>query len=225
MDRALSRINGPDQDAIAFGREYVSSEAFRSLFRDGMNLIEEASVYLDGEGRQEARHLPRLEALSYANESMRLTTRLMQLASWLLLHRSLADGEISAEELNRQRAKIRMVPSDVSGAEETRDQMPVKMRELIQLSLGSSLASCISTLSWINNRKNVLSGTQCCCLTTDASIVSLRKHKKLIKKPRQSRGLILSKIESAAYFLEPTPKPSKRLLKRDTRPPRSIICC
>ena len=46
MDRALSRINGPDQDAIAFGREYVSSEAFRSLFRDGMNLIEEASVYL-----------------------------------------------------------------------------------------------------------------------------------------------------------------------------------
>ena len=55
MDRALSRINGPDQDAIAFGREYVSSEAFRSLFRDGMNLIEEASVYLDGEGRQEAR--------------------------------------------------------------------------------------------------------------------------------------------------------------------------
>jgi regulator of CtrA degradation len=58
----------------------------------------------------------------------------MQLASWLLLHRSLADGEISAEELNRQRAKIRMVPSDVSGAEETRDQMPVKMRELIQLS-------------------------------------------------------------------------------------------
>ena len=134
MDRALSRINGPDQDAIAFGREYVSSEAFRSLFRDGMNLIEEASVYLDGEGRQEARHLPRLEALSYANESMRLTTRLMQLASWLLLHRSLADGEISAEELNRQRAKIRMVPSDVSGAEETRDQKPVKMRELIQLS-------------------------------------------------------------------------------------------
>ena len=98
MDRALSRINGPDQDAIAFGREYVSSEAFRSLFRDGMNLIEEASVYLDGEGRQEARHLPRLEALSYANESMRLTTRLMQLASWLLPTAKSVQRNLTANE-------------------------------------------------------------------------------------------------------------------------------
>lgn len=134
MDRALSRMSEPDQDAIAFGREYVSSEAFRALFRDGMNLIEEASVYLDGEGRNEARNLPRLAALSYANESMRLTTRLMQLASWLLLHRSLADGEINVEELNRQRSKIRMVPNEANVNDEYRDKMPTKMLDMIQLS-------------------------------------------------------------------------------------------
>lgn len=134
MDRAFSRMSEPNQDAIAFGREYVSSEAFRSMFRDGMSLIEEASLYLDGEGRQEARNLPRLAALTYANESMRLTTRLMQLASWLLLHRSLADGEIDIDELNRQRAKIRMVPHEAAVSEEYRDEMPVKMLDLIQLS-------------------------------------------------------------------------------------------
>ena len=36
-----------------------------------------------------------MTALSYASESMRLTTRLMQLASWLLLQRAVAEGELS----------------------------------------------------------------------------------------------------------------------------------
>ena len=151
MDRAVSRMDEPDQDAIAFGREYVSSEAFRSLFRDGMTLIEEASLYLDGEGRNEARNLARLAALSYANESMRLTTRLMHLASWLLLHRSLADGEITLDELNRQRAKIRMVPHETHVNEAHREQMPTKMLDMIELSF--RLQSRIMHLDSVMDRK------------------------------------------------------------------------
>ncbi len=50
-----------------------------------MTLVEETADYLDGDGRHAARELPRPASIVYATESMRLTTRLMQLASWLLL--------------------------------------------------------------------------------------------------------------------------------------------
>src|SRR5690349_18264660 len=73
---------------IAFGKRLAGSETFKAMFREGMALVEETATYLDGDGREQSRHLGRAGALSYATESMRLTTRLMQLASWLLLQRA-----------------------------------------------------------------------------------------------------------------------------------------
>ena len=43
-------------------------------------LVEETAAYLDGDRRQQSKALGRAAALAYATESMRLTTRLMQLA-------------------------------------------------------------------------------------------------------------------------------------------------
>ena len=77
-----------DAAPIYFGEKLASSQAFAGLFRDGMALVEETAAYLDGPGRQESKKLERSAALAYATESMRLTTRLMQLASWLLLHQA-----------------------------------------------------------------------------------------------------------------------------------------
>ena len=85
-----------DQAApVSFGEKLASSQAFANLFRDGMALVEETAAYLDGPGRQESKKLERSAALAYATESMRLTTRLMQLASWLLLHRAVKEGEMT----------------------------------------------------------------------------------------------------------------------------------
>ena len=67
--------------------------AFGTLFGDGMDLVEETAAYLDGVGRTEAKALDRSVSLTYATESMRLTTRLMQFASWLLLQRAVKEGE------------------------------------------------------------------------------------------------------------------------------------
>ena len=46
----------------------------RTLFREGMDLVEETAAYLDGVGRTEAKALDRSVSLTYATESMRLTT-------------------------------------------------------------------------------------------------------------------------------------------------------
>ena len=76
-----------DDGLVNFSEKLAGSAAFAALFREGMDLVEETAGYLDGAGRVDAKSLDRAASLAYATESMRLTTRLMQLASWLLLHR------------------------------------------------------------------------------------------------------------------------------------------
>lgn len=78
--------------------EFAKSEVFERTFKEGMALVEEAAAYLDGPGRAASKRLSRAAALAYAGESMRLTTRLMQVASWLLVQRAVRDGEIPLGE-------------------------------------------------------------------------------------------------------------------------------
>jgi regulator of CtrA degradation len=78
-------------------RDFARSELFERTFQEGMELVEETAAYLDGAGRQESKHLDRKAALSYASESMRLTTRLMQVASWLLVQRAVREGEMDPQ--------------------------------------------------------------------------------------------------------------------------------
>ena len=80
---------------VQLSERFTNSAAFGVLFREGMDLVEETAAYLDGAGRTEAKALDRAVSLTYATESMRLTTRLMQLASWLLLHRAVKEGEMT----------------------------------------------------------------------------------------------------------------------------------
>jgi regulator of CtrA degradation len=79
-------------------RDFVRSELFERTFREGMELVETTAAYLDGEGRRDSKLLSRSGALAYAGESMRLTTRLMQVASWLLVQRAVREGEIDPGE-------------------------------------------------------------------------------------------------------------------------------
>jgi regulator of CtrA degradation len=118
---------------VSFGQKLANSEAFAILFRDGMALVEETASYLDGPGRQESKKLERTAALAYATESMRLTTRLMQLASWLLLHRAVKEGEMSLAQANKEKAKVKLSagrPSD----EQSAKLLPEKLQDLIDRS-------------------------------------------------------------------------------------------
>src|SRR6202795_4529786 len=97
-----------EANAVSFSERLANSQVFATLFRDGMALVEETASYLDGPGRQESKKLERGAALAYATESMRLTTRLMQLASWLLLHRAVKEGEMSLAQANKEKAKVKL---------------------------------------------------------------------------------------------------------------------
>src|ERR1700687_3101898 len=114
---------------VLFGEKLAASQNFSQLFRNGMKLVEETAAYLDGPGRHESKVLNRSAALGYATESMRLTTRLMQLASWLLLHRAVNEGEMSLAQANKERMKVKLA-ADMR-LEDTVVKLPERLCELI----------------------------------------------------------------------------------------------
>ncbi|HEY5106531.1 MAG TPA: DUF1465 family protein [Caulobacteraceae bacterium] len=88
-------LPAPWRAAVIF--DFARSEIFDHTFQEGMELVEETAAYLDGGGRRDAKLLSRSAALAYAAECMRLTTRLMQVASWLLVQRAVREGDIAPE--------------------------------------------------------------------------------------------------------------------------------
>lgn len=101
---------------------FARSELFERTFREGMALVEETASYLDGPGRAASKRLSRNGALAYAAESLKLTTRLMQVASWLLVQKALRDGEITPAEAASEKYRLSGRPitdaEPVGGAEE-----------------------------------------------------------------------------------------------------------
>ncbi len=124
-----------DAETVAFGDRLVASNMFMGLFQNGMGLIEETANYLDGQGRAESKELSRAGTLAYATESMRLTTRLMQIASWLLLHRSVNEGEISKEQARIDKGKFKLDTLGAGDMTPAVEELPLALRDLVARSL------------------------------------------------------------------------------------------
>jgi len=133
--KRLSRAPSKTSGAVSFVDRLAASSAFIALFREGMALVEEAAGYLDGPGRQESRALSRTVGLAYATESMRLTTRLMQVASWLLLQRAVNEGELTPNQALTERHRVKLARQDLACAPEIFEQLPATLRALSRRSL------------------------------------------------------------------------------------------
>src|SRR6202046_2478147 len=119
-----------EANAVSFSERLANSQVFATLFRDGMALVEETASYLDGAGRTESKKLERSAALVYATESMRLTTRLMQLASWLLLHRAVKEGEMTLAQAHEEKSKVRLASCEPGDAKSIA-LLPPRLQELV----------------------------------------------------------------------------------------------
>jgi regulator of CtrA degradation len=123
--------SGKAAETVSFGRRFAQSSQFDAIFDEGMQLVERTACYLDGEGRAQARKLAQLVSVTYAAESMRMTTRLLEVASWLLVQRALKIGEISLEEAENRRRRIKLRPSGRPGHIKHFDALPEPLRDLI----------------------------------------------------------------------------------------------
>jgi regulator of CtrA degradation len=113
-------------------QDFARSELFQRTFQEGMDLVEETAGYLDGAGRQASKLLSRNAALAYAAESMRLTTRLMQVASWLLVQRAVREGDMPAMAACEER--YRLTGEEVCRATGEADGLPGDLTVLLERS-------------------------------------------------------------------------------------------
>ena len=225
----MSELTANGVATVSFGERLANSQAFSDLFRDGMALVEETASYLDGPGRQESKKLDRNAALAYATESMRLTTRLMQLASWLLLHRAVKEGEMSLAQANKEKAKVKLTAAD--NDDNNYKVLPERLRHLIDRS--RHLQSAIRRLDATMHARpdparirptTIRSNASSACSRPRSSGSELIQHIGDVAKAKAplARGFA-SSAQAERYFLRP--RPANFFWKRDSRPPRSSSCC
>lgn len=126
---------GLQNNTVSFANKLASSQQFKTLFQDGMTLVEDVAAYLDGPGRQQSKTLARPVALAYAAESMRLTTRLMQIASWLLVQKAVNDGELAADEAARNGQRLVENSQGIASQASLFSQLPEDLQEFTAGSL------------------------------------------------------------------------------------------
>lgn len=119
-------IPAPGRAAVV--SDFARSELFDRTFREGMELVEETAGYLDGEGRRDSKMLSRAVALAYAGESMKLTTRLMQIASWLLVQRAVREGDMTALAACQSRYRLAARKPET---EPTHPELPIVLVEYL----------------------------------------------------------------------------------------------
>ena len=133
MDKDHS--SSSNKTPVRLADHFASSTKFRDLFSYGMDLVEETAAFLDSDGREAARHLSKTASSVYGAESMRLTTRLMQLASWLLLQRAVAEGEMTSEQVvaEKKNIKLHQLATNIGGP--GWDERPEVLIDLIERSV------------------------------------------------------------------------------------------
>ena len=128
----LERLDAA-RTGVEFSNTITTSEAH--------DFVSDAFIYngagvgvgdLDGDGREESRKLARAVALAYATESMRLTTRLMQIASWLLIQRAANEGEMNQAQAQTEKSKVKLTQGRTTVSTEAYGALPERLRSLIE---------------------------------------------------------------------------------------------
>jgi regulator of CtrA degradation len=76
-------------------RAELTPRVVDSLYVEAMVLADEARAYFDSDGRDDRLSLDPIVRVGFACESLKVTTRLMQVIAWLMTQRAVAAGEIS----------------------------------------------------------------------------------------------------------------------------------
>ena len=128
-----SRLAAAGDRLVNLAERRVASPAFAALFAEGIALIDATADYLDGSGRADSAALERRAQASYAEASRKLSTRLMNLTSWLLLQKAVSEGDMKAEDARREADKIDLGTDGADAGADAR--LPAPLDALVVRSL------------------------------------------------------------------------------------------
>lgn len=84
MTAALPTVHSP-----------ITPKLVEGLYFEAMTLADAARDYFDREGNDERAGLDAVSRVSFSCESLKVTTRLMHVVSWLLVRKAIQAGELS----------------------------------------------------------------------------------------------------------------------------------
>ncbi|MFP5329709.1 MAG: DUF1465 family protein [Alphaproteobacteria bacterium] len=84
----------------------ITPRLIDSLYTEAMLLADEARSYFDDAGRDERDMLDPLVRVSFACESLKVTTRIMHIVAWLLTQRAIETGEIAYRDGRRPERRL-----------------------------------------------------------------------------------------------------------------------
>lgn len=113
---------------------FANSGMFDRIYNQTMVMVRESANYLELEGVIERQRAPEKLAPIYACESMRLTTRLLQVTAWLLALRALKGGELTAEEYVARNYRLGSREVCLGGPVRGAGLLPPRLIELLALS-------------------------------------------------------------------------------------------
>ena len=84
----------------------ITPRLIDSLYTEAMLLADEARSYFDDAGRDDRGLLEPFIRVSFACESLKVTTRIMHIVAWLLTQRAIETGEIAGREGRRPERRL-----------------------------------------------------------------------------------------------------------------------
>ncbi len=104
---------------------------FSKTYDEASALVEEARDYVRDHGGADSAALAPAERIVYACETMRLTARLTQVMSWLLLQRALHAGETTREAIREDADDQGGADVCLSGSAASLERMPPRLIDLL----------------------------------------------------------------------------------------------
>lgn len=77
-----------------------------SLYVEAMVLADEARSFFDGQGEVQRTALGEMDRVTFACESLKVTTRLMHVIAWLLAQRAIFNGELAEAVRGEERFQL-----------------------------------------------------------------------------------------------------------------------
>lgn len=95
-----------DSNPIPVPEARITPRLIDSFYTEAMLLADEARSYFDDAGRQDRGMLDPFVRVSFACESLKVTTRIMHIVAWLLTQRAIESGEIALRDGRRPERRL-----------------------------------------------------------------------------------------------------------------------
>jgi len=95
-----------DSNTVTEAEVRITPRLVDSFYTEAMLLADEARSYFDDAGRDERDGLDPFVRVSFACESLKVTTRIMHIVAWLLTQRAIESGEIAFRDGRRPERRL-----------------------------------------------------------------------------------------------------------------------